>query len=86
VGLARQPHPAPLLGLGPDPLGAARHPRTTDTIRRLRSGPVSALVVFFFSLLFSEIHADLQILFNSYLSNRNSKQQVFYMKFYQKNV
>jgi hypothetical protein len=39
--------PAPLLGLGPEPTGAARRPRATDTIRRLRSGPVSARAVFF---------------------------------------
>jgi hypothetical protein len=76
---------ASLLDLSPDPPGAIRRWRATAFIRRLRSGPVSARAVFILPL-FSEIPANMQILFNSYLSNRNLKQKVFYMKFYQKNV
>jgi hypothetical protein len=73
------------LGLSPEPPRAARRWRATACIHRLRSGPVSARAVFILPL-FSEIPANMQILFNSYLSNRNSKQKVFYMKIYQKNV
>jgi hypothetical protein len=36
--------------------------------------------------VFSKIAANMPILQKSYLSNRNSKQKVFYMKVYQKNV
>jgi hypothetical protein len=61
VGPSRQPHPAPLLGLGPDPLGAAHRPRAIDSIRRLRSVPVSARPVFTLSL-FSEIAGNVFIL------------------------
>jgi hypothetical protein len=46
--------------------------RATACIRRLRSGPVSACAVFILPL-FSEIPANMQILFNLYLSNHNSK-------------
>jgi hypothetical protein len=37
-------------------------------------------------LCFSEFLASVQILFISYFIDRNSKQNVFYMKIYQKNV
>jgi hypothetical protein len=36
--------------------------------------------------VFPKIAANMPILQKSYLSNRNSKQKVFYMKVYQKNV
>jgi hypothetical protein len=41
---------------------------------------------FFFFALFSKIPGNMQILLNSYLSIGNSKNKVFYMKIYQKNV
>jgi hypothetical protein len=76
--------PAPLLGLGPNPPTAVHRRRAAFSIRRLRSGQIQP-AQFFFSL-YSKIPANMQILVNSYLLNRNSEYKVFYMNFYQKNV
>jgi hypothetical protein len=73
-----------LMGLSPDqPRRPA--PRAVPSIHRLfalRSGPVQL----FFFLFPNKIPAFMQILLNSYLSNHNSKNKVFYMKVYQKNA
>jgi hypothetical protein len=71
------------MGLGPEaPISSVAG---VWQILSVASGPDQFQPAQFFFPLFSEIPANMQILYKSYLLNRNSECKVFYMKVYQKN-